>query len=97
MKNATTLKIQLADGSQQTFAGREAWALKRLVEAGPIGVTTVDYPAPRWSHYIYKIRKSGLIITTDYEPHKGDFPGNHGRYRLETPVAIVRGDRGGTS
>ena len=72
-----------------TFAGREAWTLKRLVEAGPIGVTTIDHPAPRWSHYVYKLRKAGLVISTDYEKHKGDFPGNHGRYRLETPVAIV--------
>ena len=78
-----------------TFAGREAWTLKRLVDAGPIGVTTVDHPAPRWSHYVYKLRKAGLTITTDYEPHKGDFPGNHGRCRLETPVSIV--PQGGTS
>lgn len=91
MKSATTVKIRLADGSQQTFAGREAWALKRLVDAGRVGVTTINHPAPRWSHYVYRLRKAGLTITTDYEQHKGDFPGNHGRYRLETPVAIIEG------
>ena len=55
------------------------------MEAGSIGVTTIDHPAPRWSHYIFKLRKAGLIITTEYEPHIGPFPGKHGRYRLNLP------------
>jgi hypothetical protein len=89
--SSTKIKIRLPDGSQQSFAGREAWTLRRLVDAGPRGVTTIDHPAPRWSHYVYKLRKAGLVISTDYEQHKGDFPENHGRYRLETPVAIIEG------
>jgi hypothetical protein len=89
--SGTTIKIRLPNGSQQTFVRREAWTLRRLVEAGRRGVTTIDYPAPRWSHYVYKLRKAGLAITTDYESHKGEFPGNHGRYRLETPVTIIEG------
>jgi hypothetical protein len=88
---STTLKIQLADGKQQSFAGRNAWALRHLVNAGRSGVTTLSQPAPRWSHYVYKLRKAGLVITTDYEQHEGDFPGNHGRYRLETPVTVIEG------
>jgi hypothetical protein len=83
------VKIRLQSGSQQTFVGREAWTLRRLVEAGPRGVATIDHPAPRWSHYVYKLRKAGLSISMDYETHKGDFPGKHGRYRWETPVAVV--------
>jgi hypothetical protein len=79
------VKIRLQSGSQQTFVGREAWTLRRLVEAGQRGVATIEHPAPRWSHYVYK----GLSISTDYESHKGDFPGKHGRYRLETLVAVV--------
>ena len=63
----TTIKIRLPDGSQQSFVGREAWTLRRLVEAGQIGVTTIDHPAPRWSHYVYKLRKAGLAISTDHE------------------------------
>jgi hypothetical protein len=89
--SSTKIKIRLPDGSQQSFAGREAWTLRRLVDAGARGVTTIDHPAPRWSHYVYKLRKAGLAISTDYEQHKGDFPGNHGRYRLETPVTVVEG------
>ena len=87
----TTIKIRLPDGSQQSFVGREAWTLRRLVEAGQIGVTTIDHPAPRWSHYVYKLRKAGLAISTDHKSHKGDFPGKHGRYRLETQVTVVDG------
>jgi hypothetical protein len=88
---STKIRIRLPDGSQQSFVGREAWTLRHLLSAGSTGVTTVDHPAPRWSHYVYKLRKAGLVISTDYEGHKGDFPGTHGRYRLETPVTVVEG------
>ena len=88
---STKIKIQLPDGSRQSFVGREAWTLRHLVNAGSTGVTTIDHPAPRWSHYVYKLRKAGLSISTDYEGHKGDFPGTHGRYRLETPVSVIDG------
>ena len=88
---STKIKIRLPDGSQQSFVGREAWTLRHLMNAGSTGVTTIDHPAPRWSHYVYKLRKAGLAISTDYEGHKGDFPGTHGRYRLETPVVVIEG------
>ena len=71
-----------------SFTGRAAWALRKLIEAGTIGFTTIDHPAPRLSHYVFLLRKAGLVISTDYEPHKGDFAGTHGRYRLETPVIV---------
>jgi winged helix domain-containing protein len=83
------ITIRLPSDSCLTFTGREAWTLRRLIEAGAAGVTTIDHPAPRWSHYIFKLRKAGLVITTDYEPHTGPFPGTHGRYRLKTRVTVV--------
>ena len=89
--SSTKLKIELPDSKQQTFAGREAWALRHLVNAGRAGVTTLSQPAPGWSHYIYKLRGAGLTISTDYETHAADFPGNHGRYRLETAVTVIEG------
>ncbi|SFJ72271.1 winged helix domain-containing protein [Bradyrhizobium sp. cf659] len=85
----SSITIRMPSGSRLTFAGREAWTLQRLIDAGPRGVTTIDHPAPRWSHYIFKLRRAGLTITTEYEPHRGSFPGTHGRYRLETPVIVV--------
>ena len=86
--SSITIKIQ--DGSRKTFVGREAWTLRHLIDIGSVGVTTIDHPAPRWSHYVYKLRQAGLVISTEYEPHTGSFPGTHGRYRLETPVTIVK-------
>lgn len=83
------ITIQKPCGSRLSFSGRDAWALRHLISAGTRGLTTIDHPAPRWSHYIYKLRRAGLIISTDYEGHKGEFPGTHGRYRLETPVTAV--------
>jgi hypothetical protein len=85
----TKITIVREDGSRQSFVGREAWTLRHLVNAGRTGITTIDHPAPRWSHYVYKLRRAGLIISTDFESHRGDFPGTHGRYRLETPVTVL--------
>ena len=85
----SNITIRMPSGSCLTFIGREAWTLRRLLEAGSVGVTTIDHPAPRWSHYIFKLRQAGLTISTEYEPHTGPFPGTHGRYRLETPVTVV--------
>jgi hypothetical protein len=83
------ITVSTSDGKHLTFSGREAWTIRHLINAGPAGVTTLEQPAPRWSHYIYKLRQAGLVITTDYEPHGGSFPGTHGRYRLETKVTLV--------
>ena len=83
------IKIRMPDGLHQSFEGREAWTLRHLLNAGAAGVTTIDHPAPRWSHYIYKLRRAGLIISTEYEAHSGSFPGTHGRYRLESVVHVV--------
>jgi winged helix domain-containing protein len=89
MTKAESIKVRLLDGRTLSFVGREAWCLRRLHNAGAKGLTTIDHPAPRWSHYVFKLRRAGLIISTDFENHGGTFPGHHGRYRLETPVTIV--------
>jgi hypothetical protein len=83
------IKIRLPDGSQQSFTGRQAWMLRRLIVAGSAGLTLPDHPAPRGSHYIYMLRKAGLTITR--EARSGPYVGMHGRYRLETPVMVVGG------
>jgi hypothetical protein len=86
------ITIRLPNGSRQTFQGREAWTLRHLLNAGPAGITTLEQPAPRWSHYVFKLRKAGLVISTDRETHGGSYPGSHGRYRLETSVTVVSED-----
>ena len=67
--------------------GRDAWALDRLSEAGPKGCTPIEQPAPRWSSYVFNLRKQRVPIETLHEPHEGEFSGTHGRYVLR---AVVR-------
>lgn len=69
-----------------TAAGRDAWALDRLCEAGPTGCTPITEPAPRWAAYIHNLRGLGVPIETVTEPHSGDFPGTHARYVLHATV-----------
>jgi hypothetical protein len=69
--------------------GRFAWALLQLHRAGQTGITSLENPAPRLSHYIFGLRRDGLAIATEYEDHGGAFSGRHGRYRLTTPIEIV--------
>jgi hypothetical protein len=66
--------------------GREAWALDRLIAAGPRGCTPIHRPAPRWSAYVHTLRERGVPIETVTEKHGGDFPGWHGRYVLRAAV-----------
>jgi len=84
-----SIVVQFANGARKSFSGREAWALRCLIQAGSGGLTTIDRPAPRWSHYIFKLRQAGIVISTAYEDHGGAYPGHHGRYRLETSVTVV--------
>jgi hypothetical protein len=77
-----------ADGSLQIheLAGREEWALSRLLAAGSHGCTPIDTPGPRWSDYVFKLRRRGIDIATITESHGGDFPGHHARYILRSKV-----------
>jgi len=78
------------DGSTQEVIGRDAWALKNLMDAGKRGCTPIDHPGPRWSHYVYKLRGMGFIIETVHEDHGGPFAGTHARYVLHSQVTILR-------
>ncbi|WAJ28023.1 winged helix domain-containing protein [Antarcticirhabdus aurantiaca] len=83
----------LPDGLPQTIIGRDAWALERLLAAGACGCTPIDEPAPRWSHYVFKLRHThGLVIETVEEPHGGRFAGTHARYVLRSEVEILPAD-----
>jgi hypothetical protein len=39
-------------------AGRDAWALSSLILAGADGCTPIDNPGPRWSGYIFKLKRN---------------------------------------
>lgn len=84
--------VEGADGQHSLIvAGRELWTLEHLVRAGARGVTPIERPAPRWSHYVHQLREMGLAIETIREEHGGDFPGFHGRYVLRSRVVIKGG------
>lgn len=75
------------DAFRIVVTGRTRWALEELRKAGAKGCTPIDNPAPRWSAYVFNLRDLGVEIETIHEPHKGDFPGHHGRYVLRCGVA----------
>jgi hypothetical protein len=78
-----------AEARDLTFIGRDAWALKQLIAAGGRGCTPIDNAGPRWSHYIYKLRRGGLDVETVHEPHGGQFAGTHARYLLKSHVVVI--------
>lgn len=69
-----------------TINGRDEWALQQLVEAGSKGCTPKDNPAPRWSGYVFNLRRLGIDIETVHERHGGAFPGMHARYVLHSSI-----------
>ena len=91
MADIIEVKVRIGDVSApvRTFRGRFAWTLANLIEAGERGVTTLERPAPRWSHYIFRLRRDGVPIQTIEERHGGNYAGRHGRYRLTAPVFLV--------
>jgi hypothetical protein len=74
-----------------TVHGRDAWALLELYRAGEASCTPIDHPGPRWSGYIFKLRKLGLRIETLTERHGGPFAGQHARYVLRSRLSHPRG------
>jgi hypothetical protein len=85
----------LLSSREITLRGREAWALDQLVSAGNGGCTPITHPGPRWSDYVFKLKKRGLQIETRHEGHGGAFSGHHGRYVLRSPVRIIETIRQG--
>lgn len=66
--------------------GRDRWALESLIAAGSKGCTPIDRPGPRWSAYVFDLRKIGVDIETLHEAHPGPFKGTHARYVLRAAV-----------
>lgn len=85
--------IHDTDGERRIdLLGREAWALLELVEAGARGCTPIDNPAPRWSHYVWLLRRDGFNVETIDESHAGPFAGSHARYVLHDDVTLDGGN-----
>jgi hypothetical protein len=69
--------------------GREAWAISHLMAAGDRGCTPIDTPGPRWSDYVFKLRRRGVDIETITEAHSGPYAGHHARYVLRSKIQRV--------
>lgn len=74
-----------------TVTGRNLWALKQLIEAGPNGCTPITHIGPRWSAYVFNLRELGVQIETLHERHDGPYSGTHARYILQSRVTCVQG------
>ncbi|MBZ9655044.1 winged helix domain-containing protein [Phyllobacterium lublinensis] len=89
-KTQYQITAEIADGPRVLFTGRNAWAIKQLVEAGTRGVSSRDIPpGVRLAAHVFNLKKAGVVIETVHESHKGPFPGVHARYRTVTQVTIV--------
>lgn len=84
----TSMTVRLGE-QKLVLNGRKAWMLDALINAGFIGLTTIDNPAPRISHYIWLLRRKGFLIESPPENHGGAFSGHHARYRLQSPVSVL--------
>jgi hypothetical protein len=91
-----TFAIHGTDGQAQCLElkGREEWALSHLLAAGDRGCTPIDTPGPRWSDYVFKLRRRGIDVATITEKHDGPYAGTHARYVLKSKIERVGGVHG---
>lgn len=84
------VEVQDDDGAHSIVVhGRDAWALRELVYAGNTGCTPLDNPGPRWSGYIFNLRRMGIHVETIHERHGPPFSGSHARYVLRSAVRLL--------
>ncbi|MGY5793685.1 winged helix domain-containing protein len=89
------IRVQLLDdaevpvGLPLTIVGREYWTLRKLIDAGETGVSSLENIGPRVSHYVFKLRGYGLAIETIIEKHGGAYPGHHARYMLHSKLRVL--------
>jgi hypothetical protein len=83
--------LRIENGADQVLElkGREEWALSRLLAAGDRGCTPIDTPGPRWSDYVFKLRRRGIDVATIAEKHEGPYAGTHARYVLKSKIEWV--------
>ncbi|MDX0513330.1 hypothetical protein GOD47_01415 [Sinorhizobium medicae] len=90
MKKGLSVSFRVEpDGPPLKVNGRNAWALLELHKAGERGCTPITTPGPRWSGYVFNLRRMGLAIETIQESHGGPFPGLHARYVARSRISIL--------
>ena len=90
MNDVVRLAVRIGDSpTTRTFRGRFAQTLDLLVRNGSDGLTSLESPGVRLSHYVHVLRRDGVPIETQGERHSGSYAGRHGRYRLTAPVTVI--------
>lgn len=84
--NATLLGGECPRSSYLT--GRMDQTPLLLRHAGKKGITSPENPADCLADHVQSLREMGFTITTDREPHSGDYPGHQARYRLRCSVIL---------
>jgi hypothetical protein len=87
-----TFGVHERDGSMRTMTliGGDAWMMGQLICAATKGVTFLEKPAPRMSHYVWKLRRRfGINIASHEEQHGGAYAGRHVRYVLQRRVEFT--------
>lgn len=93
--NTFTMRVQILDDNNEvsgqpiTLIGRECWTMRKLLDAGSRGVSSLDNIGPRLAHYIFKLRSYGFAIETVHEKNGGDFPGSHSNLQILSDVSKV--------
>lgn len=93
MSSKLILTVEIVDGPVVTVIGRDAWALSELINSGKGGCTPITHPGPRWSAYVFNLRRMGFLIETVHESYSGPFPGSHARYVLMSKVDVLEDSR----
>lgn len=94
-RGSTKRQYRVAGKRTVTLPGRFGWAAEELRCAGGHGVTPIERPAPRWSHYVFILRRRhGLNIETKSEKHGGPYPGTHARYVLHDSLKPISSQAG---
>jgi len=85
------IEATLLGEQSRTFklGGRVGQTLSNLYRAGPQGITSLEAPALRLAAHVHALRKLGFTITTEREPHGGDYPGHHARYQLACDIVLT--------
>ena len=94
LKHISGLRVEILGLNSQglstvTLVGREAWTCRLLLQAGKQGISSLNHPGARISHYIFKLRSYGFAIETIYSKHGGDFPGVHAVYVNHSDTRIL--------
>jgi hypothetical protein len=95
MGDVIQIKVTVDSSPARRFRGRFAWALHELIQAAEGGCTSIERPAPRWSHYVWWLRRKGISIETITEKHGGPYAGTHARYVLRSSIELHQVKRTG--